>query len=59
MSLRRVVRTPEQWPRIVEVAHALGEQLPEAPDSRALADFLSSPQGCRTLFISPICRFRL
>jgi exoribonuclease R len=41
MSLRRVVRTPEQWPRIVEVAHALGEQLPEAPDSRALADFLS------------------
>ena len=41
MSLRRVVRTPEQWPRIVEVAHGLGEQLPEAPDSRALADFLA------------------
>lgn len=41
MSLRRVVRTPEQWPRIVEVAHALGEQLPEAADSRALADFLA------------------
>jgi VacB/RNase II family 3'-5' exoribonuclease len=41
MSLRRVVRTPEQWPRIVEIAHALGEQLPEAADSRALADFLA------------------
>jgi exoribonuclease-2 len=39
--LRRVVRTPEQWPRIVEVAHALGEQLPEVADSQALADFLS------------------
>jgi len=41
MSLRRVVRTPEQWPRIVEIAHDLGERLPEAADSRALADFLS------------------
>jgi exoribonuclease-2 len=41
MSLRRVVRTPKQWPRIVEVAQALGEQLPESADSRALADFLS------------------
>ncbi len=41
MSLRRVVRTPEQWPRIVEVAHALGEQLPETADSRALSDFLA------------------
>lgn len=41
MSLRRVVRTPEQWPRIVEVAHALGDQLPEAADPRALAEFLA------------------
>lgn len=41
MSLRRVVRTPEQWPRIVEIAHSLGEQLPETADSRALADFLA------------------
>ncbi len=41
LSLRRVVRTPEHWPRIVEVAHELGEQLPVEPDSRALADFLA------------------
>jgi exoribonuclease-2 len=41
MSLRRVVRTPEQWPRIVEVARSLGERLPETPDSLALADFLA------------------
>lgn len=40
-SLRRVVREPEQWPRIIEVAAELGEQLPAQPDSRALADFLA------------------
>jgi exoribonuclease R len=39
--LRRVVRTPEQWPRIVEIAQALGEQLPAVADSRSLADFLA------------------
>src|SRR6266436_7226457 len=41
LSLRRVVRTPEHWPRIVEIAHELREQLPVEPDSRALADFLA------------------
>jgi ribonuclease R len=41
MSLRRVVRTPEQWPRIVEIARSFGEGLPDIPDSRALADFLA------------------
>lgn len=39
-SLRRVVRTPEHWDRIVEIAAELGEELPAKPDSRALADFL-------------------
>ncbi|HET6891457.1 MAG TPA: RNB domain-containing ribonuclease [Pyrinomonadaceae bacterium] len=39
-SLRRVVRTPEHWDRIVQIAAELGEELPEKPDSRALADFL-------------------
>ncbi|HMJ26771.1 MAG TPA: RNB domain-containing ribonuclease [Pyrinomonadaceae bacterium] len=39
-SIRRVVRTPEHWPRIVEIAESFGERLPAQPDSRALADFL-------------------
>jgi VacB/RNase II family 3'-5' exoribonuclease len=41
LSLRRVVRTPEHWPRMVETASELGDKLPEQPDSRALADFLA------------------
>ena len=39
-SLRRVVRTPKYWPRIVEIAEELGEKLPPTPDSQALAEFL-------------------
>lgn len=41
VSLRRVVRTPKYWPRIVEIAESLGEKLPVEPDSRALADFMA------------------
>jgi exoribonuclease-2 len=40
-SLRRVLRTPERWERIVELAGRLGERLPEAPDARALELFLT------------------
>ena len=40
-TLRRVVRTPKYWSRIVELAAELDEQLPATPDSRALADFLA------------------
>ena len=39
-SLRRLVRTPWRWPRIVELARAAGDRLPAAPDPRALAEFL-------------------
>jgi VacB/RNase II family 3'-5' exoribonuclease len=35
-SIRRVVKTPERWPRIVELAEQHGEKLPAEPDSGAL-----------------------
>jgi exoribonuclease-2 len=40
-SLRRVVRSPERWLRIVEVARSFGEVLPPDPNSKALEDFLA------------------
>jgi exoribonuclease-2 len=40
-SIRRVVRTPEHWSRIVEIAASLHDNLPAEPDSRALADFMA------------------
>ncbi|EER58816.1 ribonuclease II, partial [Acidovorax delafieldii 2AN] len=40
-ALRRVVRSPERWMRIVEVASKYGEALPKTPDSRALEGFLA------------------
>jgi VacB/RNase II family 3'-5' exoribonuclease len=39
-SIRRVVRTPERWERIVELAARLGGKLPAQADSKALNDFL-------------------
>lgn len=39
-SIRRVVKTPERWPRIVGLAAQYGVKLPSDPDSSALNDFL-------------------
>ena len=40
-SIRRVLRTPKRWERIVELAAEVGEPLPREPDARALNAFLS------------------
>jgi VacB/RNase II family 3'-5' exoribonuclease len=41
-SVRRVVRSPDRWPRIVDVARQLGAELPSAPDALALEAFLTA-----------------
>jgi VacB/RNase II family 3'-5' exoribonuclease len=40
-SIRRVVKVPERWDRLVALAQESGDRLPPAPDSRALAAFLT------------------
>jgi len=39
-SIRRVVRTPKRWERIVEIAWEHKCELPAIPDSKALEEFL-------------------
>lgn len=43
-SIRRVVKTPKRWDRIVELAAEKGTKLPAAPDARPLNDFLNLQQ---------------
>ena len=40
-SLRRVLRTPKRWERIVELAAEVGERLPPLADAQALNAFLA------------------
>jgi exoribonuclease R len=40
-SLRRVVREPKRWDRIVALAAEVGEVLPEKPDNVSLSEFLA------------------
>ncbi len=39
-SIRRIVRTPERWDRIVQLAKTQGGDLPPNPESKALDEFL-------------------
>jgi exoribonuclease-2 len=58
-SLRRIVRTPKRWDRIVALAATVGTTLPAAADSRALNDFLlkrkdADPDGFADLSLAVI-----
>jgi exoribonuclease-2 len=44
-SIRRVVRSPERWERIVTLVAANGTQLPPQPDSAALNRFLQAQKA--------------
>jgi len=44
-SIRRIVRTPKRWYRIVELAAAHGYQLPGEPNSKALDQFLTKARA--------------
>jgi exoribonuclease-2 len=41
IAIRRVVRTPKRWDGIQIIAAKFGVKLPDAPDPRALSDFLA------------------
>jgi len=48
-SLRRMVRSPKRWGRIVEVAAQHNSPLPSEPDSKALASFLAEQKAADPL----------
>jgi VacB/RNase II family 3'-5' exoribonuclease len=48
-SLRRVVRTPKRWPRIVELAGEHGFTLPDVPDPEELEKFLAQAKAADPL----------
>jgi exoribonuclease R len=58
-SLRRILRTPERWNRIVALAAELGEKLPMTADANALNGFLAKrreadPDGFPDLSLSVV-----
>jgi exoribonuclease-2 len=46
-SIRRVVRSPERWPRIVDLAARYGATLPAEPNAKALEQFLQAQRRAR------------
>lgn len=47
LSLRRVVKEPERWDRIVAIAGGLAFELPPTPDVLALSNFLRAQKTAR------------
>ena len=63
-SIRRVLRSPARWDRIVALAHSLGDSLPPAPSAGSARLSRAPPHGrsgevCRSLALgreAPRCR---
>jgi len=53
-SLRRVVRVPKRWDRIVQLAAEHGSSLPREPDSKALEKFLESARAADPLHFADL-----
>ena len=54
-SLRRIVRTPKRWDRIIELASEWGFMLPNEPDSKAMEQFLVSAKATDPLRFPDLC----
>lgn len=54
-SIRRVVRTPKRWDRIVEIASEHGFKLPVTPNSKALEEFLTKEKAADPLRYPDLC----
>jgi exoribonuclease-2 len=48
-AIRRVVREPKRWSRIIELAAKFGSALPAEPDSKALSAFLADRRAADPL----------
>jgi exoribonuclease-2 len=55
LSLRRVVRTPKRWDRIVELAQQDGYKLPDEPDAKSLEQFLLRQKAADPLRYPDLC----
>jgi len=54
-SIRRVVRKPKRWDRIMELAAEHDAKLPNQPDSKALGKFLESAKATDSLRYPDLC----
>ena len=54
-SIRRVVKTPKRWDRIVELASEHNFKLPQQPDSKALDQFLLSAKAADAIRYPDLC----
>ena len=54
-SIRRVVRTPKRWDRIIELALQHSFRLPKEPDSKALEQFLIKAKAADPLRFPDLC----